>query len=241
MADQRRFLDVWIVEIQKVYREVPYNVVVDWVQQGRLLEDDRLRPSGTAEWLRLGDYPDLNPFLPKPELHRADDQAEALEPIQLDFAYKKAHEEEDNDVDMIPLIDVSLVLLVFFMITAAGGAGAFEIQTPVGQHGKVVDNPEGIMLFIDLVEENGQKVPLYSISEGKDSPKAEDRNLRSREELLQKLDSRLAGMEARTEVTINAHEDVKSGLVRDLTVELEKPARRVKIVAKYTGVREEPQ
>ena len=40
MAEKRRFLDVWIVDSNTVYREVPFTVVADWVQQGRLLEDD---------------------------------------------------------------------------------------------------------------------------------------------------------------------------------------------------------
>ena len=34
MADQRRFLDVWIVETNTVYQEVPFEVVTDWL--GRL-------------------------------------------------------------------------------------------------------------------------------------------------------------------------------------------------------------
>ena len=61
MAEKRKFFDVWIVEIEKVYREVPYNVVVDWVQQGRLLENDRLRVSGTKDWMQLGDASDMQP------------------------------------------------------------------------------------------------------------------------------------------------------------------------------------
>ncbi len=43
MAEKRRYLDVWIVETNTVYREVPFEVVTDWVQQGRLLADDMLR------------------------------------------------------------------------------------------------------------------------------------------------------------------------------------------------------
>lgn len=239
MADKKRFLDIWIVDIQKVYREVPYNVVVDWVQQGRLLEDDRLRPSGTAEWLRLGDYGDLQPFLPKPEPHRAEDQAEALEPVQLDFSYKKYQGDEDEDVDMIPLIDVSLVLLVFFMMTAAGGAAPLLIPVPNTEFSTTLGEPQGIMLGIDLIDENGKKVPVYSLSEGSAPPAREDRNLRTREELLQRLDAKLAGSDVRFEVTINAHKDVQSGLVRDLTVELDKAGRRVKIAERYIGVTEE--
>ena len=237
MSDKRRFLDVWIVEIQKVYREVPYNVVVDWVQQGRLLEDDRLRPSGTAEWMRLGDYHDLQPFLPRPTKHRAEDEAEALEPVQLDFSYKKRHDEEDDDVDMIPLIDVSLVLLVFFMMTAAGGAASIFIQTPEAKFGSIAP-PEGMMLGIDLVDEGGTRVPVYSIWEDNTPPKPEDRDLRTLNELLQKIDERLKASQREFEVTINANADVKSGLVRQLTAELEKPVRRLQIRKKYTGVSE---
>ena len=46
MAEKRRFLDVWIVESNTVYQEVPFEVVCDWVQQGRLLADDMVKPSG---------------------------------------------------------------------------------------------------------------------------------------------------------------------------------------------------
>ena len=31
MAQKRRFIDVWIVESNTVYREVPFTVVTDWI------------------------------------------------------------------------------------------------------------------------------------------------------------------------------------------------------------------
>src|SRR6266576_7149188 len=132
---QRRFLDVWIVESNTVYREVPYTVVTDWVQQGRLLEDDRLKPSGSAQWIRLGDTNAFASFLPKVEPFRVEDQAEALEPVQVDFTWKRRRGDEDDDVDMIPLIDISLVLLIFFMMTASISSGFFvNINTPAAKH-----------------------------------------------------------------------------------------------------------
>src|SRR5262245_32701703 len=107
MADPRRFLDVWILDPEKVYREVPYTVVADWVQQGRLLDDDKVRPSGKGEWQRIADSADFSPYLLKPEPHRADDQAEAMEPVAVDFVSSapRRREAEDDDPDMIPLID----------------------------------------------------------------------------------------------------------------------------------------
>src|SRR5438445_10074518 len=148
MAEKRKFLDVWIVESNTVYREVPYTVVTDWVQQGRLLEDDRLRPSGTQQWFRLGDTSAFASFLPKVEPFRVEDQAEALEPVQVDFTWKRRRGDEDDDVDMIPLIDISLVLLIFFMMTAAVGGAGTLIATPKAQHFNVTANPEVVWIGI---------------------------------------------------------------------------------------------
>src|SRR5215469_3117552 len=100
MAEKRRFLDVWIVETNTVYREVPYTVVTDWVQQGRLLPDDKLKPSGTAEWFLLGGMPAFAAYLPKVEPFRAEDEYEALEPVQIEFAWKRPRDEEEDDPDM---------------------------------------------------------------------------------------------------------------------------------------------
>lgn len=67
MAEKQRFLDVWIVEANTVYKEVPYTVVLDWIQQGRLLEEDQVRSSGTKDWHRVADVPGLRPYVPKAE------------------------------------------------------------------------------------------------------------------------------------------------------------------------------
>src|SRR5215469_9513747 len=117
MAQKRRFLDVWLVESNTVYREVPFTVVADWVSQSRLLADDMLRPSGTAQWFKVGASPEFTPYIPRSEPYRVDDRAEAEEPVELEFSWKRKPEEEEDDVDMIPLIDISLVLLIFFIMT----------------------------------------------------------------------------------------------------------------------------
>jgi biopolymer transport protein ExbD len=236
MTEKRRFLDVWIVESNTVYREVPFTVVADWVQQSRLLEDDMLRPSGTADWFKVGDSPSFAPYLPRTEPYRAEDQAEALEPVQVDFTWKRPHDEEDDDVDMIPLIDVSLVLLIFFMLTASGAAAAALIPTPAAESANVTNNPESLVIGMNLAADGDTIV--YSLSEGTKPPEEGNRDLKTREELLQRLDDLLAKRSGRAEVTINAHKAVKSGQIRQLTVQLEQPSRRVKIIDKYTGVSE---
>src|SRR5271166_1785343 len=109
MAEKQvRSLDVWIIDSNTVYKDVPYTVVVNWIQEGRLLEDDQVRTPKTKEWKRIADIPGMAVYLPKAEPLRATDQAEALESVELDFAWKKPPADEDEEVDMIPLIDVSL-------------------------------------------------------------------------------------------------------------------------------------
>src|SRR5579884_2532740 len=171
MTQKRRFLDVWIVESDTVYREVPYEVVTDWVQQGRLLDDDMLRWSGQAEWFRLGSTPAFKAFMPRAEVDRAEDQAEALEPVHVDFGWKKPHLEEDDDVDMIPLIDVSLVLLVFFMMTASGVAAAsFYVKTPPAENGWVATGSDFYWVGIEFKQEKGDARPklVYAVGKGDD-------------------------------------------------------------------------
>lgn len=131
MAKASRILDIWITETQAVYTEVPFAVVVDWIQQGRLLADDRVRLAGNKTWHPVNKVPALAPYLPRTEPLETSAASESLEPVDLGWNWKKAEEAEDDDVDMIPLIDISLVLLIFFMMTATISSGVLSpIQTP---------------------------------------------------------------------------------------------------------------
>ena len=79
MPEKRRFLDVWIVESNTVYREVPFEVVTDWAQQGRLIADDMLRWSGKADWFKVGGAPFFEAYLPKVEAYRVEQVQRKLE------------------------------------------------------------------------------------------------------------------------------------------------------------------
>jgi biopolymer transport protein ExbD len=238
MAEKRRFYDVWIVEANTVYREVPFDVVADWVQQGRLLEDDMLRPSGKKDWFRLGDVVDFAVYVPKPAA--ADTQppspVEPMEPVETGFSWRRRSESEEVEVDLIPLIDVSLVLLVFFMILTLGseaGAGGPGIRTPPAEYASVVSAPDDVWVGIDL--EGADRHPVYSCGVGNKPAAKDDGKLMTQADLLGRLQALIASKPV-VDLTINANPDVKSGDVRQLTVELEKEPFRSKIKHKYTGV-----
>src|SRR5262245_37705902 len=235
MAEKRRFLDVWIVESNTVYREVPYTVVVDWIQQGRLLEDDMLRWSGQAQWFRLGSTPAFAAYMPKPEPFRAEDQAEALESVHGDFAWKRRPPDDEDDVDMIPLIDVSLVLLIFFIMTGTAVVVASTIHTPQAKFGDLYDKPD---IFWIGLEKDPDGKPVYTLGRGEKPPATpEDRDIKTLNGLLGRLDQHLVREPGPVEVNIRANENLASGYVLDLIVELGHRKNMIKKV--YTGVSEE--
>jgi biopolymer transport protein ExbD len=186
MADNRRFLDVWIIESNTVYREVPYNIIADWIQQGRLLEGDQLKASGSTEWFPLASMPAFAAYLPRSERFRAEDQAEALEPVEVDFAWKQPRPDEDEDVDMIPLIDVSLVLLIFFMMTTTvAGAGSL-IKTPFAVNGTQLTSEDRYWIGIERTDDR----IVYSLGKGDGGAAEGDRQL-TQQEVIGKLEARL--------------------------------------------------
>jgi hypothetical protein len=183
MAEKRRFYDLWIIEANTVYREVPFDAVADWVQQGRLLEDDMLRPSGTAEWRRLGDFMDFKVYLPKPAAAPEPPSAvEPMEPVEMGFTWRRRPENEDAEVDMIPLIDVSLVLLIFFMLTTKEiSSGGPPIATPGIENGFVANATiDSVWLGMDMGKDGK---PVYSCGVGGAPPADGDSNLSSQDVL----------------------------------------------------------
>jgi biopolymer transport protein ExbD len=235
MAKKKQLFDVWVVQGDTVYKDVPYHVVADWVQQGRLLTDDRVRPAGGDTWHKIENVTNFAPYLPHAEPMRAEDVAEALEPVSLDFAWKQ-FEDADDDVDMIPLIDISLVLLIFFMMTTAVSAVANRVEVPGAQYPAKMDkNPKSIWVGLDKVGDGGGAV--YSIGEGSKGAEPDDRNLQSQAEVLTRLDRMLRDRTEPAEVRVAAHKDVAYEAVQRLCLELEdrKRANTIAVIMAEVG------
>lgn len=236
MAEKRRFLDVWILDSNTVYQEVPYDVVADWLQQGRLLDDDKVKPSGTKDWQRLGDAPEFRPYSLVPVEPEPQDTASALEPTEADVfveGHRRHQEEEDDDVDMIPLIDVTLVLLIFFMMTATTTGAAALIATPKASQGQTVDDPNGIR--IDIRPDVDGK-PLYSVAEGNKPIEEGAGDLVSLKAVLDRLKVFLDRRTTKAKLTINAHKDLKASIARELLMGLQSHDFGGKLDQNFFGV-----
>jgi biopolymer transport protein ExbD len=155
MPTDRQHYDIWVRAIDRVYPQIPFTLLSNWIQEGRVLPDDKVRPAGTSDWTELRQEPLLAAYLPKPAAIRADDQAEALEPVELGFGPKIGGTEEEEDPDMIPLIDISLVLLVFFMMTAGEMISASIVETPPAENARVIE-PGKMTVSIALADGNAR-------------------------------------------------------------------------------------
>lgn len=227
-AKPPKAFDVWFVAADTVYKAVPYNVVADWTQQGRLARTDKVRPTGTAEaWVAVGEYDLLSDYLARPSAATvAPSQPEAEAPAQEESAELPDPEperrirrpEDDDEIDMIPLIDISMVLLVFFIMIQAAGALA-PVDVPEMRYaGKLTNDPDAVTITIDKL--NTEDV-YYSVRVGTTPPPPGRDRLPTPEAALKALNEALAGTTRPPEVRIACHKDLPRERVYELRRKLE--------------------
>lgn len=221
MARANHNFDVWYVKADTIYKNVPYSVVTGWADQGRLAATDKVRTAGIEEpWVTIKNHPQIGDFLFRrgEPAEASSEQAEQLGPIEMDTHWPKSAADDDDDVDMIPLIDISLVLLIFFMMTAAVSTLSPTGVPEMKYAAELEDGSNTITLVIDKRPNN--EVSL-SMRVGNTEP-AEDANLRTIEELMQHLDARLGEFERPPVVHIACHRGLERSWVSDIASELNK-------------------
>jgi len=251
MPKPPKAFDVWFVAANTVYKGVPYNVVADWAQQGRLAPTDMVRPSSsTMAWVTVAEHDLLVDYLPRPAPAKAApapvpapspartpapvaaavvapgvaaeaapaavEHAELPEPEELTF--RKPVGGEDDDVDMIPLIDISMVLLVFFIMIKAAGALS-PVDVPEMRYGgQLSADPEAITITVDKLNE--QDV-YYAVRIGQNAPKASHNLLPTPEKAVAALNELLVEVARPPEVRIACVKDLPRERVYELRRELE--------------------
>lgn len=85
---------------QPVPQPLTSEQIVEGLKDGVYATSDEVRGPGDAKWLKLDAHPHFS------------EVSEVIEQIE----NEKGHEPDDNNIDMNPLIDVCLVLLVFFIL-----------------------------------------------------------------------------------------------------------------------------
>ena len=150
--------------------------------QGRLAAADMVRPAGTqAAWAKVGTHELLTDYIPRPAATVAAVAAEGEvlapaavlggTPVELpdpELPPSVSRFEDDDEVDMIPLIDISMVLLVFFIIIQAAGALA-PVDVPEMKYGGQLSNDPGAITI--TIEKLNTEDVYYSVRVGGAAPK----------------------------------------------------------------------
>ena len=242
--------DVWFVAADTVYKGVPYNVVADWTSQGRLARTDKVRPAGTqAPWVAVGGYELLADYLARPSPAKAvpppapavpalppepgadpspaklpgEPQGESVELPDPEPPARVSRPADDDEVDMIPLIDISMVLLVFFIMIQASGALA-PVDVPEMKYaGQLTGDPDAITITIEKL--NTEEV-YYSVRVGNAAPKPSSDQLPTPEAAIKALREELTGTTRPPEVRIACRKDLPRERVYELRRMLEEERRK---------------
>jgi biopolymer transport protein ExbD len=249
IAKPPKTFDVWFVAVNTVYRAVPYQVVADWTQQGRLSPADKLRPAGVeVPWKAVNEWSYFADYIPRPAVSvvaaaatgevGADMPVVAIPeaPEEESLINSRRPGEEDDEVDMIPLIDISMVLLVFFIMASAAGALSPVDVPDMRYAGDLVADPEAITISIQK-KPNGEEV-YYTVREGTNPPKSGLDDLANDRDTMEALDRLLAERTRPPEVRIACEKDLPSDRVHELAKELKRRFDQRKINSYVATVNE---
>lgn len=241
MASAPKTLDVWYVTANTVYRQVPYQVVADWVREGRLGATDQLRPAGGGDrdWRKVGDWTLFADYLPGPGVAPGAEggEVELPEPVEPESHGRAKREAEDDEVDMIPLIDISMVLLVFFVIVSATGALS-PVDVPDMRHaGTLTNDPNAITISI---QKASAEDVYYAVRVGKIAPRPEYARIPNPDDALKALDALLGEATQPPHVQVACEKALPSIRVIELQKELKKRFEKRQIQSFDATVNEAP-
>jgi len=127
------------------------------------------------------------------------------------FAKKKSGEE--TDLDITPMIDVTFLLLIFFMVTSTMQESS-NITPPVAHHGEGTDTEDSVTISIAAPLSNDD-TPEIKLGSKNDSPVGE------MTEITGYIDRELVGA-GKNHVIIKADKNVPFGFVQQVMREVNK-------------------
>ena len=221
MLPDAKYYDVWIIKANQVIREIPAHTILQWIGERRLIVRDKIRPSGTAEWFEVSQHADIINSLTPIENIEIDD-SESLPPVL------KKHQVVDDDIDMIPLIDVSLVLLIYFLMSTTSMGSGTSTKLPIAEFASVRGLKDQAWIEID----NNKKYTVGFAERKKDQAA----KFETHEKLISYLQDEIKKGQGFKEVTVYAPGDISAGTVRTLIASIEKSFGKDEISNIHLGV-----
>jgi len=221
MLPDAKYYDVWIIKANQVIREIPAATIAQWIEERRLVVRDKIRPAGTANWFEVSQHPSLENTLPQKE----NPEPEILESPSHSF---QKHQGVDDDIDMIPLIDVSLVLLVYFLMSTSSLGSGTSTKLPIAEYASV----QGIKDQAWIEVENNKAYTVGFAERKKD----QTTKFESQDKLIAYLQDEIKKGPGFKEVTVYAPGDISAGTIRNLVTSIEKSFAKDEISKIHLGV-----
>ena len=124
----------------------------------------------------------------------------------------RRHKVDIGDLDITPMIDVTFLLLIFFMVTSTMKEPA-TADVPPARHGVGTDSGEAVVVTIARPGGEGGEVEVL-LPDGSRQTLAD---LRRTGALTQLIRTAVASDPPRTEVIINADRDLPHAIVREVS------------------------
>ena len=144
-----------------------------------------------------------------------DEEIQAREERELAAAsasFRKPKSDEDNDMDMTPMVDVTFLLLIFFMVTAS-----FSVQKTLQRPATKPDDPS--LKQIEQEEQDNPDIVTVQVDEFNAynviTANGADEMVGSKQDLIRVLNDAMAGGSGvnPSKLVIQAHEDCIHGAV----------------------------
>jgi biopolymer transport protein ExbD len=219
MLPTAKFYDVWLIKSNQVIREIPAITIEDWLVERRIISQDKIRPSGTADWYDVGKHPSYPINYGNAELPQS---------AIFDLPKYSKRNSSDDDVDMIPLIDVSLVLLVYFLMNTSSIGSGSSTKLPVAEFASV----QGVKDQAWIEIENSNSFVLGFAERNK----KESLKIDSQDKIVSSLRNEINNGHKFKELTIYAPGDSSAGTVRKIVTILDNSFNKDEINKIHLGV-----
>jgi len=112
----------------QVYKDLPLATLQQWILEARIDAQDPVKGPGMADWAQAGAVPELLRYF-SPQRVGSDliSSADVGNPFG-------SRDEEELVMDLTPFIDITFLLLIFFVVTAQFQQQSMRVNPPEAKH-----------------------------------------------------------------------------------------------------------
>lgn len=113
---------------KKVYKNLPFSTIKVWILEARIEPQDYVTNAQLQKWVKVSSLKSLQSYF-------SSNTSDVISSRDVRFAWSNSDEEEGVDIDLTPMIDVTFLLLIFFMVTATFAVHeVMGIKVPKAKH-----------------------------------------------------------------------------------------------------------